>query len=284
MPTYQAFQYNESNAVLGELRVLLGENGAQITVAADGTSVTYGDDTALPGVTVQLIGNGITGSPSSSWHITEIDASNSFGLVWKITGINDGDVTGTPTTGSFDATSLFQAETFRGAARLIFDGHNNTVDGGQGNEGLFGWGIDGNVGTINAGTGNDVIGPNGGLTTVNLKHGHDIIELGNFNVFDPMGNVATIHNYSTVRDTLDIERASFTHLDGNPTLLPKYFHIGANHPHDGSEQVWYNPHTGKLWIDFYSTFTHGEVKLELAQIYGPGQTHPHITAGDILYF
>jgi hypothetical protein len=283
MPTFQAFQNGDNDAGLGDLRVLI--DGVITSGPTGGTSVTYGNDPHLHGVTVQLIGTGISGLPSSSWHITEIIAENSAGLDWVITGITDGDVTGTPTSGSFDANSLFQAEVSRGAPRLIFSGHNNTITGGPGNEGLYGWGSDGNVGTISAGTGNDFIAPNGGLTTVNLKHGHDILYFNFLNDADPTGNVATIHNYSTARDTIDIDRLTFTHLDtlpGAATLLPSDFHLGANHPHNGHEQVWYNPHTGQLWVDFFNSFF-GEVKDELAVIFGHGHTHPHITAANIIY-
>ncbi len=152
MPTYQAFENAVSNDGLGDLRVLL--NG-HITVAANGTSVTYGGDPNLPGVTVQLIGTGINGSPSSSWHITDIIAENSAGLAWEITGITNGDVDGTPTSGAFDTHSLFQAEFYRGAPRLLFNGHNNTIIGGPGNELLEGFGSEGNNVTINAGPGYD---------------------------------------------------------------------------------------------------------------------------------
>jgi hypothetical protein len=279
MATYQAYQNGNSNSGLGDLRVLID---GTIVSGPTGTSVTYGLDSHLPGVTVQLIGTGISGSPSSSWHVTEIIAENSSGLDWVITGIHNGDVNGN--TSTVDAKSLFQAEAFRGAPRLIFGGHDNTITGGPGNEGLFGFGSDGNVATINAGPGKDIIGPDGGKVTVNLlKHGQDILLFNFLNSSDPTGNVATIHNYSTARAAIELDSLVFTHLHGTPTLLPSDFHLGANHPHNGHEQVWYNPHTGQLWVDFFSSSLHTEVKDELAVIFGPGHTHPHITASDIIY-
>src|SRR5262245_40236981 len=136
MAVFTGYQNDVSTSGLGGLQVLL--DGSIVSGPTGGTTVTYGNDPNDVGVTVQLIGTGITGSPSSLWHITEIVVENSVGLVYTITGITG--VNGAPISDPFDPGSLFQAEEFRGAPRLIFNGNDNTINGGPGNEGLFGWG------------------------------------------------------------------------------------------------------------------------------------------------
>jgi hypothetical protein len=277
MATYTGSQIGVSNSGLGDLAVLL--DGTITSGPSGTTTVTYGNDPNLPGVTVQLIGTGISGSPSSGWNISQIVIENNFGLVETITGITGVD--GTPTTGSFDAHSLFQAEAFRNAPRLIFDGNNNTINGGPGNESLFGYGKEGNTETINAnGSGNYLVGADGGMVTVNLGAGHDVIEFNAVDSANPTANVTTVHGFNVSRDVIDLNALDFVHLSGTPHLIPSEFHIGANpvnpNPHDG---IWYNPHTGALWYDFF-TNSHGEVKDHVATIFGHGATHPALTAAD----
>ncbi len=117
---------------------------------------------------------------------------------------------------------------------------------------------------------------------MNLKHGHDIIELNAVDIFNQQGNVTTVHNFSTTRDVIELDFLTLTKLSATPVLPASKFHIGANHPHGGAEQIFYNPHNGQLWVDFFSNVTHTEVKDELAVLFGPGHTHPSLTAGDII--
>jgi hypothetical protein len=275
--TYRSFQDGTDSSNLFELDVL---NDGTITVAPDGSSVTYGNDPDLPGFTVQLIGTGISGSPAASWNIQEIISYHNGQLGRTITDITGVD--GAPTSGSFDADSIFQAAAFHNAARLIFRGHDNVIQGGPGVEGLFGFGIEGTHQVVHAGNGNELVSGNGGINTVYAGKGHDVFLFNYLDENNPNANISTIHGYNVARDKIELNRFVFDPLFGHPELLASEFHIGAN-PAGGAPQIVYNPANGHLSFDFFSSFLGHEVK-ELFAVLDTTNIHHHPTptAADLL--
>ena len=277
MATYQAFQGGTDSSFLFELAVL---NDGTVTVAADGTSVTYGNDPNLSGFTVQLIGTGISGLPSASWNIQEIVGERNGQLGRQITNITGVD--GAPTSGPFDSTSIFQAAAFRTGASLIFRGHDNVILGGPGVEGLFAFGVEGTHQVVHAGNGNQVVSGNGGIDTVYAGKGHDTFLFNYLDEHNPTANVSTIHGYNVARDKIELNRFVFQPLSGTPELSASEFHIGAN-PVGGAPQIVYNPANGHLSFDFFSYGLGHEVKELFAILDTIGvHHHPALTASDVL--
>jgi Ca2+-binding RTX toxin-like protein len=266
-----------ANDGLGDLIVLL--DGTEGTPNAGHTSVTYSGDPFLPGISITLKGTGIMGTPSASWHITEIDATNSFaptGFDWIITGITGVD--GAPTGGPFDATSIFQAETFRNAPRLIFHGHDNTIVGGPGVEGLFGFGSEGNHETVSGGSGNQVISANGGIDTVFAGTGHYLFLFNSVDGDHPLANVSTIHHYNVKKDSIELNRFTFNPLSGTPELLPSEFHLG--HAVGHKPQIVYNHANGDLFFDPHGT--HSPHILIAVLDTKDALHHPFLTDSDLV--
>jgi len=287
MATYTAFQGGVSNAGLGDLQVLID---GHVIANVEGSSVTYGDDPELPNVTVELstTDGTITGTtPLGSWNIQEITIQNKFGLVETITGIQfvDGE-----NSGLADPQSLFQAVDFGGAPRLIFQGNDNTINGGPGNETLVGFGVDSGLGstvTINANrSGNYHVVCGGGTVNVNLGKGHDVVEFDAVDALKPLANVTTVHAFNAAKDIFDLNGLAFNHLSGTPELLGKEFHIGKNPLHPHHDGIWYNPKDGSLWYDFFSNDLGVEVKDHVATILGHGPhahpLHPDLTVQNFL--
>jgi hypothetical protein len=275
MATYTASQIGLSNAGLSDLRVLLDGS----TTGPVSNTVTYGNDSNLPGVTVELEGT-ISGAQSSSWIINTIIIQNSLGLVETITGISG--VNGAA-DGSGNAHSLFQAEQFGGSPGLIFRGNNNVINGGPGNESLAGFGKEGNTETINAnGGGHYTVVADGGTVTVNLSGKHQIVEFNTVDRLNPTANVTTVHGFNSTSDFFDLNGLTFDHLSGTPTLLASEFHLGANPQHPHGDGIWYNQHNGQIWYDFFSSALHTEVKDHVATIFGAHLTHPHLTDANFL--
>jgi hypothetical protein len=272
MATYTGSEIGVSNDGLGDLAVLL--NGTEGPTSP--THVTYSDDSDLPGVSVELFGTGFTGA-QSSWNITGITITNNFGTVETITGITDVD--GTPTTGSFDVNSLFQAEALGAAPHLLFSGNNNVINGGPGNESLVGFGKDGNFVTINAnGGGNYLVDAGGGTVTVNLGRTSDVVEFNFVDSHDPTGNVVTVHGFNPAKDLFAFDGLDFSHISGTPKLLASEFHLGPNPAHPAHNGIWYNQHTGALYYDFFSDTLHTEIKDHVANI----ANHAALTAADFV--
>jgi len=275
MATFVAFAHtdNVNNAALGDLNALKGTEGS-VSGAGSNMTVTYTDSVNLPGVSLVLTGSNFSNPTTSAMNITGIEAFSNGQPIWQITGLTG--INGAPLSGAFNAGSIFQAEAFHNVERLLFHGTSNTIIGGSGLEGLFGFGIEGTQQTIFAGTGNDKISGNGGINTVFAGPGHDDFYFDFLDKTSPLANITTIYHYNAGKDHILLDRFVFSGLTGTPALKPSEFHLG--HPAaGGAEQIVYNPHTGQLFNDFFSRSLGHEVHELFAVLdtTGPGAHHAH---------
>jgi Ca2+-binding RTX toxin-like protein len=275
MAIYQAFVGDTDNSVLNDLAALI--DGAVVSNVS-GTSVTFGNDPHLPGVTVTLsTGDGsITGTtPLASWHIQTITAQFEGFNVWQISNIIGVD--GAPASGTFDPASIFQAETFRGAPRLIFANHDNTnfIIGGKGVEGLFGFGGNGTNDIVFAGNGTDRLGGDGGIDSLVGGPGHDTFF---FNADPSTGtNLSKIFEFSATRDHIDLRNQVFDGLFGNPELPASEFH--NNHAVGTHAQLVYFHKTGDLFYDPAGTLQpHELIAVISTDLFG--HHHPILHSGN----
>jgi hypothetical protein len=284
MATFVAFAHtdNVNNAALKDLDALKGTEGS-VSGTGSNMTVTYTDSVNLPGVSLVLTGSNFTNPTTSAMNITGIEAFLNGQPIWDITGLTG--INGAPLSATFNAGSIFQAEAFHNVERLLFHGNSNTIIGGSGLEGLFGFGIEGTQQTIFAGTGHDKISGNGGIDTVFAGNGHYDFEFDFLDKNNPLANTTTIYHYNAGKDHILLDRFVFSGLTGTPTLKPSELRFG--HPVGGHEQIVYNQNNGHLYNDFFSTTLGHEVHELFAVLdtTGPGAHHPHhpaLTASDFV--
>jgi hypothetical protein len=267
MATYTAFVGNTDNSVLGDIYVL---RDGSLDGTPTGTSATYDNDSNLPGVTITLTGTGISGSPSATWNITGIAASLNGNPIWSITGLTGID--GTPTSGMFDAKSIFQAVAFNEPSHLLFANDDLIIGPSSGSAGLFGY--TGNDVIVATG-GNDRMGGDEGFDSLIGAHtGHDAFI---FNTkLNAATNVDTIYNFSAVRDKIELRQIDFNRINHHGLLTASEFHSGPGASSMTGADIVYNTHNGHLFYD--SNGTHAGGLVEFAVLSG----HPHITASDFL--
>jgi Ca2+-binding RTX toxin-like protein len=230
----------ESYGGTGDLRAL---NGTEGTPAVDGTSVTYTDPAHFPGLVLTLTGTGITDPPSASWKITGISATLNGSPAWTLTGLTGVD--GTPTSGAFDAESIFQALAFHNTETLLFANdstligspiaHSNTLYGRGGNDVLIARG------------GNTLLDGGGGFDTlIGAKHGHDVFKFDAR--LDSTHNLDTIRGFSPTRDMIELSQITFGHIDHFGPLTAAEFHVGP-HATTAAQRIIYNHSNGHLYYD-----------------------------------
>jgi hypothetical protein len=267
MATYQAFVGNTDNASIGDINVLKANN--ETTHSA--TQATFTDPTNFPGVTITITGTGITASPAIGWNISGISATLNGNPIWTITGITGVD--GTPTSGTFDHTSIFQAVASGVAPDLIFAHHDNTIIGGPGDEGLFGFGRAGHTVIVHGSSGTEKIGGDGGNAILYAGTGHDAF-LFNYDVFTGT-NLSTIHRFNPSKDILELTHGDFqrTHFG---VLTAAEFHSGPGAPSTTGADIVYNHTNGHLYYDSNGAAAGG---LHLFAIL---TNHPALTAADFI--
>lgn len=252
----------------GDLRAL---NGTEGTPAIDGTSVTYTDPTNLPGVVLTLTGTGITGTPSAAWSIKGISATLNASPAWTLTGLTGVD--GTPTSGAFDAASIFQAVAFHSAESLLF-GHDSTLIGSPIAHSTTMFGRGGNDLLI-ARAGNTLMDGGGGFDTlVGASHGHDTFRFDSR--LNSSANLDTIVGFSPTRDMIELSQITFGHILHFGALKAAEFHAGP-HATTTAQRIIYNHSNGHLYYDADGSGHHYS-PVEFAVLAG----HPALTALDFL--
>jgi hypothetical protein len=273
MAMFVASGNGASSQVLNDLQVLL--DGTEGTPNGNNTQVTFGNDPFRPFATITLVGTNITGPLSASSTITEIDSYHNGILYWRITGLPTSGphaIDGTPTGGAADPHSIFQAELVRNAPRLIFEGNDNTLIGGPGDERLFAFGTEGTHQVIVAGSGREEINAGGGINSVIAGTEDDSFLFNFLDANQPHANVTTIHGYNAALDQIELDPSVFAGLSHTHHLPTGAFHAHAVGTH---AQIVYNAHNGNLSYDPHGTAGVHEL---FAIVFSHGAHHPALTA------